>query len=184
MKVDRLTKLLLSLGFVVLVVGLFFYLVPHVGMSNTKTDNFQVPPLQYVTSTFVLSQGDRIEGYFTVLGGGNDINFNIKDPYASTILDAGRVTGRRDFAFTAEYSGAYTLTFDNSFSILTSKNVFLSYSSNVAFPSLIAVVIALIGLLILIGGLSRVSQAWAKEKKKQMANVPPPPPSSSPQTTP
>jgi hypothetical protein len=178
MKVDRLSKSLLFLGIVVLIIGLYFYLVP-LGMSNTKTDNFQVSPLQYRTVTFILNKGDRIEGYFTVLGGSNDIRFNIKDPYASTILDAGTVTGRRDFAFTAEYSGAYTLTFDNSYSLLTTKTVFLSYSSTVAFPSAIAIAIALIGLLILIFGLSRVFQAWAKEKQKQQTTTMPPPPPPS-----
>jgi hypothetical protein len=176
MKVDRLSKALIFLGFSVLIVGLFFYLIP-LGMSNTKTDSFQVPNLQTATSTFVLNKGDRIEGYFTILGGSNDIRFNIQDPYGSVILNAGTVTGRRDFAFTAEYSGAYTLFFDNGYSIFTSKTVFLSYSGTVAFPSAIAIVIALIGLLILIFGLSRVSQAWAKEKK-QTATVPPPPPST------
>lgn len=176
MKVDRLTKLLMFLGLVVLIVGLFFYLFPY-GMSNTKTDSFQVPNLQTATSTFVLNKGERIEGYFTVIGGWNDIKFNIQDPYGSVILNAGTVTGRRDFAFTAEHSGAYTLFFDNGYSLFTSKTIFLSYSGTVAFPRDLSLVLALMGFGILLLGLARVGQAWEKEKK-QTAKVPPPPPTN------
>lgn len=179
MRVDRLSKSLLFLGFIVLVVGLYFYVSPYL-TTNTTTDTFTVQALHYNVASTQLSKGDRVEGYFTVVGGNGDIDFRIKDPYGSVILDAGRVTGRRDFAFTAEFSGTYTYYFDNTFSLITSKTVFFSHNETiVAFPRDLTLVGALIGLMIVLLGISRVAQAYVKEKK-QMANVPPPPPNNPP----
>jgi len=152
MELDRLTNALITLGVILIGAGLFLCLAPPI-MNNTQTESKSVPQLQTLISTFMLDKGDRFEGYFTVSGGDNGIKFNIEDPNASTILDAGTVTGRRDFAFTAEFTGTYTLTFDNSDS-LTGKTIFLSYSGTTRFPSSVAVVIALFGLAILTFGMS------------------------------
>lgn len=175
MKVDRLTKSLIFIGFIVLLVGLYFYVSPYV-TSGTRTDSIGVQPWHTQMATIQLSKGDTSEGYFTVRGGNDNMKFSIKDPYGSVILDAGTVTGRRDFAFTAQFSGAYTAYFDNSFP--DDKTVYFSYSGTyAAFPRDLTLLIALLGFLIMLLGLARVGQAWAKEKQKQQApHVPPPPP--------
>lgn len=172
--VDRLTSLLIIVGGVLIIVGLFFYISPFL-TSNTRNENHNVPALQYLTLTWALDKAEKIEGYFTVRGGGDDVDFHIKDPYGSVILDAGRVTGRRDFAFTAEYSGAYTLYFDNSFSIFTSKTIFLSYQQTLRiFPGDLSLLITILGVLILVLGVIRLYQKQIKERGK--AAPPPPPP--------
>ena len=154
MELDRLMNALITLGVILIGAGLFLCLAPPM-MNNTQTASKSVSNLQTLISTFLLDKGDRFEGYFTVVGGDNDIKFSIKDPNASIVLDAGTVIGRRDFAFTAEFTGAYNLTFDNIES-LTGKTIFLSYSGTTRFPSSVAVVIALFGLAILTFGVSLV----------------------------
>lgn len=177
MKIDRLSQTLIFLGFVVLIVGLYFYIFPYL-TTNTRTDTFDVSALHSQIMSVQLNKGDRCEGYFTVIGGNGDIDFRIKDPYGSVILDAGRVTGRRDFAVTAEYSGTYTFYWDNTFSLITSKTVFFSHNwTVVAFPRELTLLVALLGLLLVILGSSRIAQAYVKEKK-QTASPPPPPPSN------
>ncbi|KPV64702.1 MAG: emp24/gp25L/p24 family/GOLD [Candidatus Bathyarchaeota archaeon BA2] len=69
----------------------------------------------------------KFRGSITVSGGGNDIDFYITDPNGNTILRYDRAT-QTSFSFTASTTGTYTMHFDNSFSIISSKSVTLSYS--------------------------------------------------------
>ncbi len=88
---------------------------------------FTVPALSQTTQPFTLNQGDVVEGNITVTGGlTNDINFNVTDPNGNTIVTLSRVT-QSPFSFQAETSGTYTLIFDNSFSLLTSRSVTFDY---------------------------------------------------------
>lgn len=113
---------LIILGFA-LSLALPIILVPI----SEETEYREVPPLYYDLLTFFLKQGDRIEGEFTVRGGNDDIIFYIKDPYGNIIYEpADRVYGWHKFSITASSDGAYTLYFDNTFSLITSKAVYLT----------------------------------------------------------
>jgi hypothetical protein len=79
--------------------------------------------------TFNLNNGDQVSGTVSITGGSaNDINFRVTGPSGATVYDAGRVTGGTSFSFTANQPGAYILHFDNSFSLLSSKQITVSYS--------------------------------------------------------
>ena len=89
---------------------------------------FTVPALSKTTQTLNLSAGDSVSGSLSVLGGsGNDINFQVTDPMGNTLVSYYRVTGT-SFSFSASMTGTYTMTFDNSFSLISSKSVTLNYS--------------------------------------------------------
>jgi hypothetical protein len=80
------------------------------------------------TLTFNLNNGDKVSGSISITGGSaNDINFYITNPSGGQIYSAGRVNGGTSFSFTADASGAYILHFDNSFSLLASKQITVSY---------------------------------------------------------
>jgi len=80
------------------------------------------------TLTFNLNNGEKVSGSISISGGSaNDINFYVTNPAGAQIYNAGRVTGGTTFSFTADSSGAYTLHFDNGFSLLSSKQVTVSY---------------------------------------------------------
>jgi hypothetical protein len=92
-----------------------------------KDTNFTVGPLSKYELTVNASQGAVIEGYLTVRGGNDDVRFYIEDSYGKKVLDKNRVNDRYDFSYAVESSGFHTLYFDNSFSLITSKEVFLHY---------------------------------------------------------
>jgi hypothetical protein len=88
---------------------------------------FTVPARSTSTVTLPLNQGDAVEGNITVTGGlNNDVNFNITDPNGETVVSYSLVT-QTPFSFQAETTGDYTLIFDNTFSLLTSRSVTLDY---------------------------------------------------------
>lgn len=116
------------------------------------------PGGQCIVSVF-LNSGDQVSGSISVSGGsGNDINFYVTDPSGAQVYAAGRVSGGGNtFAFSADTSGAYTLHFDNSFSILSSKSVAVSYDvSSTLVPGLspeysyLAVIAAVIIVLMIL----------------------------------
>lgn len=75
-----------------------------------------------------LDQGDIFTVYFNISGGeDDDINFWVADPADNTFLDLGRVKRERQASFQADLPGAYTLHFDNSFSVRNSKIATLTY---------------------------------------------------------
>jgi hypothetical protein len=78
--------------------------------------------------TVNVQQGAVIEGYLTVRGGNDDVRFYIEDSYGRKVLDKNRVNSRYDFYYTVVSTGFHTLYFDNSFSWITSKDVYLHYS--------------------------------------------------------
>ena len=72
--------------------------------------------------TIYCDSGDRIQGSFTVLE--NDIRFYIKDPSRKIVYNAERVESNA-FNVYCDSTGYYTLFFDNDYSIITSKTVYL-----------------------------------------------------------
>ena len=73
---------------------------------------------------FAADQGQRVEGNLTVRGGADlDVGFSVADIFGNLILDAGRVSGIKAFAFVAAGTGNYTLLFDNRHSPFASKAV-------------------------------------------------------------
>ncbi len=82
-------------------------------------------PFGYKTLTSYLVQGQRVYVSFTIAGGNNDIEVMVFD--SSNDVVAGSATKHcytsGQISFTAPASGSYSLRFDNTFSVLTSKNV-------------------------------------------------------------
>src|SRR5512136_526140 len=115
------------LGFIILAIDLFFYVFPF-ALTIPMADTLTVPAQQTRVVSIVLNQGDNIAGYITVTGGKNDIDFVISDPDGSMILDAGIIEWRQDYSLNAKFSGAYTLYFDNTFSLDATKTIFYSYN--------------------------------------------------------
>lgn len=104
-----------------------------------------------------LNSDDRVKGSLAVSGGsGNDINFWVTDPDGTTILGLGRVNRGADFNFQASESGGYTLHFDNSFSIVSTKTVTLSYDIDrtiipgISQEASIIVIIVIVAMAILV----------------------------------
>lgn len=123
-----------------------------------KAETFTVPPLQEVTRSVGLSDGDRVSGSISVVGGsGNDVNFYVRDPNGNTVLSYDRVT-QTGFSFSASITGTYVMHFDNSFSLLSSKSVTLDYTvtksilgiSQEYFLALVVIVIVVIIVVIAI----------------------------------
>jgi emp24/gp25L/p24 family/GOLD len=86
------------------------------------------PASSQCTLTFNLNNGDKVSGSISITGGSsNDVNFYVTNPSGAKIYDAGRVTDGTSFTFSADSSGAYILHFDNSFSLLSGKQVTVSY---------------------------------------------------------
>lgn len=124
MRKDILTSwACLILGALFIITGL---LIPFRIHDLVVTESFTVAPFKYIIWSFELSPGWGFDVYFTVRGGNDDINFYIEDPYGNTIYNAGRVSGRHSYSFTAQTTGVYSLYFDNSFSFITSKLVFVT----------------------------------------------------------
>jgi len=57
-----------------------------------------------------------------------DLGTPVQNQQAQTVLDQGRVSGSSSFSYTATLPGSYYLTFDNSFSVFSSKNVAVTYT--------------------------------------------------------
>ena len=121
----------------------------------TEVETFQISPSLNKMYLFDLNSGRKVTGSFSVEGGNNDITFKVTDPVGNTIIDLGRVAGGSSFEFTANRDGNYTVIFDNSFSISTTKTVTMSYDVGYTFLgidllnllSIIAVVLIVIFVL-------------------------------------
>ena len=103
----------------------FFQVFP----ANAATvQQCSAPAGSQCTLTFNLNNGDKVSGSISITGGSsNDVNFYVTNPSGAKIYDAGRVTDGTSFTFNADTSGAYILHFDNSFSLLSGKQVTVSY---------------------------------------------------------
>jgi hypothetical protein len=89
-----------------------------------QTQTISVPARQVYTLTMPdVRTGQTIEGSFDVVGGNSDIGFRLRTPDGGSLVSIGRVAGSYSFRYTASLDGTYALVFDNSFSLLTPKNV-------------------------------------------------------------
>ena len=95
----------------------------------SQVESFTVRPLQKYSFIMNLNAGDRVYGSISVSGGSaNDIDFWVIDPVGAVIRNYGRVRYGASFDFTASREGAYTMIFDNSFSVFGSKQIALTYN--------------------------------------------------------
>ncbi|KAG2478122.1 MAG: conserved exported protein of unknown function [Nitrosopumilales archaeon] len=97
-------------------------------LGTTRVEEFTVSPGEVRILTINLKSGDRVGGSFAISGGNNDVNFWVADPAGRFIISKQGVTGGKDFSFTASREGLHHINYDNSFSIITSKYVSLSYT--------------------------------------------------------
>lgn len=149
----------------------------------SSVESVEVSPLTQQMLVFNLQTGQKFTGSLSISGGsGNDINFWITDPQGATILNLGRVSQGTSFDFTAQSSGAYTLYFDNSFSLLSSKTVSVTYDIGlpsvlgIDFGQFLIIIVVIVALLFVI-----VALAVALNRRKRTAKTNQPPPPSNPQ---
>lgn len=144
----------------ILLILLSFSLI--VGVVRAET--FTVPPLQEIARSVGLSNGDKVSGSLSVVGGsGNDINFYVTDPNENIILRYDRVT-QTIFSFSVSMTGTYTMYFDNSFSIFSSKSVTLDYTVTKSIAG-IPQEVFLILLVIIVVVIIAVAVFLARRKK-------------------
>lgn len=136
------------ISFVILCLVLFGSLA----ISVQGKEIFTVPNLSQINRNVNLSSGDSVTGSISVSGGlGNGINFFVVDPNGNTIVNYDRTTST-SFSFSASTAGNYKMTFDNSFSLLSSKSVTLDYSvhsANILSQNTILIIVSLVVVLIL-----------------------------------
>jgi len=153
-------EVLTVVGIVLTVLGLLFYISPFVLIS---TDNYDISSGGEMSLTRYREKSERIEGYFTVTGGNEEIEFYIEDPFGVVIHNGGTVKSRHDFALTTEHSGVYTLIFENKQQ--SDKVVFLS-GEMVIIGSDASLIIAILGILFLIIGMIDIYQKRLKTRKR------------------
>jgi hypothetical protein len=89
-----------------------------------QTEQYRVAPHQDQLITYtVLHPPGRFEGYILILGGNNDIGFRLRAPSGGYLLTQSRVAGRYPFDVPLPDAGPYTVFLDNSFSLITAKDV-------------------------------------------------------------
>ena len=154
-------EVLTIVGIVLTVLGLLFYISPFVLIS---TDNYDISPSGGMSFTQHREKSERIEGYFTVIGGNEEIEFYIEDPFGVIVHNGGIIKSRHDFALTTEHSGVYTLIFENKQQ--SGKVVFLS-SEMVIIGSDASLIIAILGILFLIIGVIDIYQKRLKTRKRE-----------------
>lgn len=129
-----------------------------------RAETFTVPALQEITRNIGLSNGDKVSGSISVVGGsGNDINFYVTDPNGNTIVRYDRVT-QTSFSFSTSITGTYVVHFDNSFSIFSSKSVTLDYTvtkSILGIPQEFFLILVVIIVVVIIA----VAVVLARRKK-------------------
>ena len=115
----------------VLVLIVFFVLLSSLTALVHASQTISVPPVSQQTVKVNLSQGDSVNGTFSVIGGtGTGVDFTVTDPNGKELLSY-NWTSRANFSFSASINGTYILLFDNSFcSCYGGKTVTLNYSVN------------------------------------------------------
>ena len=117
--------------FVIFVFFLLILLVPVVCAADFEI--FDVGVGDQDVFSLDLREGMSVEGSISITGGTeDDIDFWITDPVGNTVLDFGRVSQETKFEFDVDQNGAYNLHLDNSFSLLNSKNVVVTYEVFIA----------------------------------------------------
>ncbi len=158
----RTSQLLIFGGIFIMILGLSFYFSP---IKLSDNNDYEIDPSKGISLTTHRDKDERVEGYFTILGGDEQLDFHIEDPYGTTIFDADKVKSRKDFSFTTEFEGAYTLFFGNK-QQESGKIVFLSEQRTITRGLDLAMVG--IGVIILILGLVGFYQERLKQAGKKV----------------
>jgi membrane protease subunit (stomatin/prohibitin family) len=158
----------------------------------SEVETTTVPAGYVSTLTFNLQKGQTFSGSLSISGGsGNDVDFHVTNPQGVTIVNSGRVSGGTSFSFTADSAGAYTLHFDNSFSLFSSKDVRITYDVSSPFlPNiggtdlsliLLIVGIVLVALIVIVamvliarsksGAISKPTSQSSNEQKQESPQV-------------
>lgn len=95
--------------------------------STPQEASFTVASSAKHTISIEARSGQSIEGYFSVTGNENYIDFYIKDPDGGLTYGVVRAQGSHSFQAQAETTGVYTLYFDNSISFGSSRDISLRY---------------------------------------------------------
>ena len=95
---------------------------------NCTNANISIRPRDQATYDIPLQDGDYVRGTFETDGGFGrvDVIMRLNTPNGDQLLQTARV-GAYDFTFPSKMRGAYTIVFDNRYSMYTSKNVALYY---------------------------------------------------------
>ncbi len=100
--------------------------------SFDEAQRFSVGPVEIVTMTFELDEGDQIFGSIFV-SKGDSIDFTVEDSQGNVVMPGIHIQERANFSFTATDKGAYLLVFDNAGSFtgkeITIYNLEFEYSS-------------------------------------------------------
>lgn len=96
--------------------------------SFAETESFTVSPGEERYLNFPLSEGDRIKFRIAVSGGANDdVVLRIIDNYANEISKGRIYSDYEDEILGTREGGGISLIFDNSISLISSKQVMISY---------------------------------------------------------
>ena len=170
-------KGVLSLGTIIILLSVVVFSV-----KASSVETVQVAPLTEQMLTFNLQTGQKFTGSLAISGGsGEDIDFRVVDPSGASIVNLGRVSHGANFEFTAQESGAYTLHFDNSFSLFSTKTVSLTY--DISLPSVLGIdfgqfLVIIIVVVILLFVIVALAVALNRRKRASKTKQPPPPPSN------
>jgi uncharacterized membrane protein len=121
--------------------------------AESKSFTVQAGDEQYLN--FGLNEGDRIKFWITVSGGANDdINLRIMD-YQST-LSKQRIYSNYEDEILGSEGGSISFVFDNTISIISSKQVNFSYEiiqkpqyqSSYEYGSILSLILIVIGIVV------------------------------------
>lgn len=102
-------------------------IMPSTLVFSENVETVVVPAGHVQTLTFNLNEGAKFTGSISVSGGNHDINFWVANPMGDHIIPKQGVRVGKSFQFEAGSNGGHTLNLDNSFSLVTSKTVTLTY---------------------------------------------------------
>ncbi len=96
--------------------------------SITDSRTFAVAAGKTMTFFVRLEPKDTVEASFTIQGGDGDIDFSVKDPINTLVVEKKRATNMGAFAFFANATGYHQVVFDNTFSTTANKIIWLKIS--------------------------------------------------------
>ena len=139
----------------------------NVNESFAESTSFTVPPSNEKYVNVDMNEGDRIKFWITVSGGANDdIDFRIED-YQS-ILEEKRIYSNYEDEIWRSESGPISFVFDNTISIISSKQVNFSYEiiPNPQSQGSYGYGVILVLILIVVGIVIGVAVVIRKRKRK------------------
>jgi len=122
-----LVLLLILIGALLLAIGVPLLYFSSKGITTSMNPYVvDIPPGERWFYTLSVQRGDVVRIELSVSGGKGDIYFSITDPYGYYVYGPLRVYNSLSYEFKATESGYYYLTFDNTFSLITTKHVSLN----------------------------------------------------------